>query len=84
MSNVTGLRLKLRGINAIMTSRGATGAVIKTANRIQRAAGDDFEVNVVPHRWTARAYVRPKNARGAREEARNKVLTRALNAAKES
>lgn len=78
------VRLKLRGINAVMTSREVTAEVVKAAHRIQRAAGDDFEVNVVPHKYTARAYVRPKNARGAREEARNKVLTRALNAAKGS
>ena len=76
------VQLKLRGINAVMTSREVTAEVVKAAQRIQRAAGDDFEVNVVPHKYTARAYVRPKNARGAREEARNKVLTRALNAAK--
>lgn len=78
------VQLKLRGLNELMTSREATAAVIRAANRIRAAAGDDFEVNVVPHRWTARAYVRAKNARGMREEARNKVLTRAVNAAKES
>ena len=78
------VQLKLRGLNALMTSREVTAAVVRSANKIQRAAGDDFEVNVVPHKWTARAYVRAKNAQGMREEARNKVLTRALNAAKES
>lgn len=78
------LQLKLRGLNALMTSREATAAVFRAANKIQASAGDDFEVNVVPHRWTARAFVRAKNARGMREEARNKVLTRAVNAAKES
>lgn len=81
MANVR-VQLKLRGINSLMTSREATAAVVSAANKIQRAAGDDFEVNVVPHRWTARAYVRAKNARGMREEARNKVLTRAVNAAR--
>lgn len=75
------VRLLLRGLNAIMTSREATAEVIGAARKIQRAAGDDFEVNVVPHRYTARAYVRAKNARGMREEARNKVLTRAVGAA---
>ena len=83
MANVR-VQLKLRALNELMTSREATAPVVKAANKIQAAAGDDFEVNVVPHRWTARAYVRAKNARGMREEARNKVLTRALNAAKES
>lgn len=83
MANVR-VQLKLGGLNALMTSREATAAVIRAANKIQAAAGEDFEVDVVPHRWTARAYVRAKNARGMREEARNKVLTRAVNAAKES
>lgn len=78
------VQLKLRGLNALMTSPEATAAVARAANKIQAAAGEDFEVKVVPHQWTARAYVQPKNARGMREEARNKVLTRAVNAAKES
>lgn len=78
------LKLSLPAINALMTSPAATAEVVRAANRIQRAAGDDFEVNVVPHKWTARAYVRPKNARGMRAEARDKVLTRALASAKES
>lgn len=82
MANVR-VQLNLRGLNALMTGREATAAVVRAANKIQRAAGDDFEVNVVPHRWTARAYVRAKNARGMREEARNKALTRAMNAARE-
>lgn len=76
--------LSLRGLNALMTSREATAAVVRSANRIQAAAGANFEVNVVPHRWTARAYVRAKNAQGMRQEARDKVLTRALNAARGS
>lgn len=84
MSNISGLRLKLRGINELMTGRVATAAVVRSANKIRAAAGADFEVNVVPHKWTARAFVRAKNARGMREEARNKVLTRAVNAAKGS
>lgn len=78
------VRLMLRGINALMTSSAVTAEVVRAARKIQRAAGDDFEVNVVPHKYTARAYVRAANARGAREEARNKVLTRALDAARGS
>lgn len=78
------VQLKLRGLNVLMTSPEATAAVVHAANKIQAAAGEDFEVKVAPHRWTARAFVQPKNARGMREEARSKVLTRAVNAAKES
>ena len=78
------IKLNLREINKLMTSREATAEVVRAAQRIQRAAGDEFEVNVVPHKWTARAYVRAKDAKGMRAEARDKVLTRAVSAAKES
>lgn len=79
MANVT-VKLKLRGLNALMTSREVTSEVVKRANAVQRAAGANFEVNVVPHKYTARAFIRPANAAGAKEEARDKRLTRALNA----
>lgn len=78
-SNVT-VRLRLKGLNALMTSRPVASEVIKRAQAIQEAAGENFEVNVVPHKYTARAYVRAANAAGAREEARDKRLTRAIDA----
>lgn len=76
------VQLKLRGLNALMTSPPVTAEVVRRARAIQTAAGADFEVNVVPHKWTARAFIRAKNERGAREEARNKVLTRSIDAAR--
>ena len=82
MANTVRVQLKLRGLNALMTSPPVVSEVARRAQAIQRAAGEDFEVNVVPHKWTARAFIRAKNARGAREEARNKVLTRAVDAAR--
>lgn len=78
------VQLKLKGLNALMTSPAATSEVVRAAQKIQRAAGPDFEINVVPHRYTARAYVRAANARGMRAEARDKVLTRAVDAARGS
>ncbi|HWU28028.1 MAG TPA: hypothetical protein VN041_02920 [Microbacterium sp.] len=72
------VQLKLRGINHVMTSPGAVAAVVAAANSIQREAGPEFEVNVVPHRYTARAFVRAKSAKGRRQEARDKVLTKAV------
>lgn len=80
-SNVT-VRLKLRGLNALMTSRSVTSDVIKRAQAIQNAAGENFEVNVVPHKYTARAFIRPKNYEGAVQEAREKRLLRAIDAAR--
>lgn len=76
----TKVKLNLRGLNALMTSREVTAEVVKRAQAIQRAAGPNFEVNVVPHKFTARAFIRPANVEGAKEEARDKRLTRALNA----
>jgi len=72
------VQLKLRGINRVMKSREVNTAVVRKARQIQQAAGPDFEVNVVPHRYTARAYIRAANYEGARAEAKDKVLTRAL------
>ncbi|RLP74353.1 hypothetical protein D9V32_13475 [Mycetocola tolaasinivorans] len=76
------VKLNLRGINQLMTSREATSAVVRAAKRIQQNAGPDFEVNVVPHRYTARAYVRPANIEGAVAEAKDKKLTRAVHGAR--
>lgn len=72
------VKLNLRGINAVMTSRGVTAAVIREAQRMADAAGDNFEYDIVPHRYTARAYVRPANAAGRKEQAENAVLERVM------
>lgn len=80
MAAKVNVKLNLKGINAVMTGPGATSEVARRANRIQKAAGEHFEVTVNPHRWTARAYVEAKDREGAVEEARDKKLTQALNA----
>lgn len=74
------VRLKIRGVNQVMASRGAVNDIAARAQRIARAAGPNFEAVVKPHKWVARAYVRPKNAEGRAEEAREKKLTRAIDA----
>ena len=78
-SNVR-VKLKIRGINQVMAGRGATDEVAARGQRIARAAGENFEVVVKPHKWTARAFIRNKNREGAAEEARDKMLTRAIDA----
>lgn len=75
MANV---RLNLRGINEIMTSRPVTALVVREARRMATEAGPNFEANIVPHKWTARAYVRPANVAGMREQADNAVLERVI------
>lgn len=74
------VKLNLRGVNTLMTSAPVQSMVAQRAARIARAAGPNFEYVVNPHKYTARAYVRPANAEGAKEEARDKTLTRAISA----
>lgn len=70
--------LNLRGLNALMTSSPVTAVVAREARRMAQQAGPDFEYDVVPHRWTARAFVRPANAAGRKQQADNAVLERVM------
>lgn len=76
------VRLNLPNLNAVMRSAKAQAIVDTAGRRMAAAAGDDFEYVASPHRWVARGYVQPKNARGMREQARNAALERALGQAK--
>ena len=80
MTNDVKVKLKIRGINVLMTSAPVVSAVAQRAGRIAKAAGSNFEMVVNPTKRVARAFVRSKNADGAEAEARDKVLTKALNA----
>ncbi|MDR6691345.1 hypothetical protein J2X55_002257 [Microbacterium sp. 1154] len=72
------VKLNLAAINQIMTSPAAQRLVDQEGKRLARAAGADFRYRASPHRWTARGYVEPANARGRRQEAREKRLARAI------
>lgn len=76
------VRLNLPNLNAVMRSAEAQAIVDSAGRRMAAAAGDDFEYVASPHRWVARGYVQPKNARGMREQARNAALERALGQAR--
>lgn len=78
MAKATGLKLNLRGLNRLMAGDTAQKIVDDKGNAIARRAGANFEYVQRSHKWTARGYVQPANAEGAREEARDKRLTRAL------
>lgn len=80
MANDVSVRLKLRGINQIMTSQPVVSMVAQRAKRIAAAAGEGFEAQVVNHKWTARAFIRPVTREAKEREARSKVLNRALDA----
>lgn len=72
------VKLNLRGLNALMRSSEVQAIVDREGQRIATAAGRDFEYVPRTHRWVARGFVQPANARGAREQARAAVLERAL------
>lgn len=72
------VKLNLRGLNALMTSPGVTAEVVRRARAMVQQAGENFEADIVPHRYTARAFVRPANAAGRKEQADNAVLERVV------
>lgn len=72
--------LNLKGINELMTQRRVQAEVLRRARSIQQAAGENFEVASKPHKWTARAFVQAANYKGMVEEARDKRLTRSIDA----
>lgn len=74
------IRINLRGINELMRSPEVQADLDSRGQRIAAAAGTDFEYVPSPHKWSARGYVQPSSARGARQEAREKRLVGALNA----
>lgn len=74
------VRLHLPGLNALMRSAPVQGLVTQSANRIQAAAGEEFEVVEKPHKWTARTYVQNSTYQGLRDEAKNGVLSKAVGA----
>lgn len=74
------VNMNLAGLNQMMRSDAVQAIVDAEARRIAAAAGPDFEAVSKSHRWVARAFVQPKNARGMREQARTAALERALGA----
>lgn len=72
------VKLNLRGINALMTGPAVTGEVVRRARLMAQQAGSNFEADIVPHKYTARAYIRPANAAGRREQAEEAVLERVM------
>jgi len=72
------VQVNLPGLNALMRSAEAQRVVDDVGRRMASAAGPDFEYVPAPHKWTARGYVQPGNARAVREQAKNAALERAL------
>lgn len=76
----TVVRLNLRGLNEIMTCAAVRDDLDARGRRMAAAAGGEFEYVSRPHSRTARGYVQPRSAKGARQEAREKRLTRSIDA----
>lgn len=53
------VKLKLKGLNELMTSAPVQAEVNKRAAKIAASAGPKYRMVVRPHKWTARAYVEP-------------------------
>lgn len=78
MASISGLKLNIRSINRIMASDSAQKIVDDEGQAMAQRAGSNFEYVSRRHKWTARGYVQPANVEGAKEEARDKKLTRAI------
>ena len=78
MSSISGLKLNIRSINRIMASDSAQDIVDAEGRAMVRRAGRNFEYVPRRHKWTARGFVQPANVEGAKQEARDKRLTRVL------
>lgn len=74
------VQVNLRGLNRLMASDRMQALVDRRGAAMAAAAGENFEYVSRRHKWTARGFVRPANAEGRREEAREKRLNRALGA----
>jgi hypothetical protein len=74
------ITIKLRGLNQVMRSPGAQARVDAVGARMAAAAGEGYEYQRSPHKWTARGFVQTANQKGRAREARSKVLNRVLSA----
>ena len=63
---------------SIIKKEGAVSAAV--ARRMAQQAGENFEADIVGHKWTARAFIRPANVEGVKDQADNAVLERVLGA----
>ena len=78
MPRVT-VKLKMSGIQK--TLREAQPAVTELAKGMANNAGEGFEAVARPSRVTARAYVQTTGRKGAKRQAEEAVLERALGSA---
>lgn len=71
------VKLDLRGLNRLMSSKGVQDRVDEIGRSMADDAGAGFEYSAGPHRWTARGFVQT-NGEGARRQAKDAVLERVV------
>jgi hypothetical protein len=76
------VKLNIRGIREVLKSQPVQSEVARRASRAAGAAGEGFEMVVKPHRYTSRAFVQTADSAGAKRQAEEAVLERALGAAR--
>lgn len=76
------VKLNIRGIREVLKSSGVESELVRRGRRVQNTAGDGFELVVKPARYTSRVFVQTGTGEAAKREAEDKVLTRALDAAR--
>lgn len=74
----TSVKLNLPGINQLMRSEAVQKKVDQIGQDIADDAGEGFEYVPKPHRYVARGYVQVASGEGARRQARDAVLERAI------
>ena len=75
------VRLKLKGINTVMSGKGARSVVNVVLYRMGSAAGPGHRVvpaEAVAHRWVARGYLEQEDLAQARKDPNGIQLLRAL------
>lgn len=76
------VKLNMPGIRKTLTSDPVQSELTARGKRAARAAGAGFEAVARPYRFTSRVYVQSTDAASAKAEAEDKVLTKALDAAR--
>lgn len=78
------VKLKLPGLNKLMRSAPVQAEVDRVGRRVAAAAGEGFAYSTPrPHKWTARGYVQTNSADGAKRQAEDAVLERAISEARQ-
>lgn len=70
------VKLNLPGLNAVL--RSAQPVLDAHGRRMAMAAGDGFEYQPKPHRWTARGFVQTADRTGRKRQSDEAVLERVM------